>query len=426
MDASEIKEIRDLMDFEKARKAPPEGFPKFPDMPAGRYTSQEFYDLEKKNYWSKVWMLAGHMDEIPEIGDYKLWELSGQPVVITHGDDGKAHAFFNTCSHRGAPVVKEAYGSAPAGLACGYHGWTYNYEGDLISLRDRRDFVDLDMSCRGLFKVKVEQFGKLIFVSFDDDAVPLREYLGPVANQLEEFGFDKLRLANHYVWDLKCNWKIAMEANMEVYHVKSIHPETVDAGLDYRANVNTLYNNGHSRMVAPNLIDGDVVYRSPPRQDHIPFNESVTEIGCTCTQSYHIEPNFVSPMGPTLFPILLFWPMSLNETKYELYWVAADWGEGDMPAEFNAAMDYFNVVITEDTQFGDWIQKSVESYAFSGVPLCYQEARIYHAHESIDRTIGLNKVPEDLRVAQVLGDEWTYPNDDKERLRQHFDKAAAE
>ena len=81
MDAVEIKEIRDLMDYEKARKSPPEGFPAFPDMPAGRYNSQEFYDLEKEHYWSKVWMMAAHMDEIPEVGDYKLWEMSGQPVV---------------------------------------------------------------------------------------------------------------------------------------------------------------------------------------------------------------------------------------------------------------------------------------------------------------------------------------------------------
>ena len=38
---------------------------------------------------------------------------------------------------------------------------------------------------------------------------------------------------------------------MEVYHVKSIHPETVHSGLDYTGNVNTFYPNGHGRMVAP-------------------------------------------------------------------------------------------------------------------------------------------------------------------------------
>ena len=42
------------MEYELDRKAPPENFPKFPDIPSARYTNEDFYDLvlksEKKNY----------------------------------------------------------------------------------------------------------------------------------------------------------------------------------------------------------------------------------------------------------------------------------------------------------------------------------------------------------------------------------------
>ncbi|MFN3233568.1 MAG: aromatic ring-hydroxylating oxygenase subunit alpha [Alphaproteobacteria bacterium] len=416
MDAQEIAELRELMDYEGRRKGPPEGYPKFPDMPAGRYNSEEFYKLEKEEYWTKVWMMAGHMDEIPEVGSYKLWEMSGEPMLIVRGKDNVARAFYNTCSHRGAPVIQEAYGQATGGLACKYHGWTYDFEGKLINLRDKRDFVDLDMDCRGLFPVRTEQFGKLIFITLDDDAIPLREFLGPVASQWDDFDFANTRLVHHYTWNLECNWKIAMEANMEVYHVKSIHPDTVDAGLDYRKNVNTLYPHGHSRMVAP--TPDAVLAAMPPKPDHIPEIESVGELPRTTTYSFHVDPNLVSPMGQTLFPMLFFWPDGLRKTKYELYWIGADWGEGEMPQEWKDQIDYFNVVITEDTQFGDWIQKSADSIAFKGVPLCYQESRIYHAHENIDRVIGLNKVPDHLAVKQVLGEDWIYPNDSKLRLEE--------
>jgi hypothetical protein len=37
------------------------------------------------------------------------------------------------------------------------------------------------------------------------------------------------------------------------------------------------------------------------------------------------------------------------------------------------------------------------------VRLSYQERRIYHLHETIDRVIGVERVPEHLRVAPVLG-----------------------
>jgi hypothetical protein len=36
--------------------------------------------------------------------------------------------------------------------------------------------------------------------------------------------------------------------------------------------------------------------------------------------------------------------------------------------------------------------------------LSYQERRIYHLHETIDRVIGPERIPEGLRVRRVLGD----------------------
>ena len=79
-------------------------------------------------------------------------------------------------------------------LTCGYHGWSYSLDGDLKAIKDPEDFDDFDFSCRNLKGIRCECFGKLIFVNFDDDAVPLLEWLGPVAREWEEFQFDKCRL----------------------------------------------------------------------------------------------------------------------------------------------------------------------------------------------------------------------------------------
>jgi hypothetical protein len=68
-------------------------------------------------------------------------------------------------------------------------------------------------------------------------------------------------------------------------------------------------------------------------------------------------------------------------------------------------------VLLEDTEIAARIQQSVESAGFVGVPLSYQEARIYHWHQAADRMIGPDNIPHQLRVAQVIGDEWIYPND---------------
>ena len=410
MNSEEINQLRRLMEYEAARTEPPRDFPTLPDLPGGRYTDPRFHALEQQHIWRRSWLLAGHIDEIPEPGCFRLWEAAGQPVVLVRAENGAVKAFYNTCRHRGAPVVTDTSGRS-ARLTCRYHGWSYSLEGDLIAIRDAADFRHLDFSCRSLIPVRTERFGNLIFVNFDPDAPALTEWLGPIADEWQEFQFDNCRLAARHTFDLDCNWKIAMEANTEVYHVRSIHPKTVAPILDDRRNVNTLYPNGHGRMVAP----------APPGADRMGARGlagglaeigTAGEIARTCTQSYGIFPNWVSPLSAYAIPPLLFWPNGIDRCRLETWTFAPDWGDGpgpDMWTENDG--ERLIQVLLEDTEFGNWIQKSVSSYGFRGVPLSYQEARIYHWHQWADRMIGIENIPSELRVEQVIGDEWLYPND---------------
>ncbi|MGB2287676.1 MAG: aromatic ring-hydroxylating oxygenase subunit alpha [Porticoccaceae bacterium] len=405
-----IQTLRKLMEYEAARTEPPKSFPVLPDIPAGRYVDARFFELEKAHIWRKSWLLAAHIDEIPEPGCFMRWENAGQPVVIVHAESGEVNAFYNTCSHRGAPVVTKQQGRARR-LTCRYHGWTYDHEGELKGIRDPEDFRGLDMSCRGLKTVRCERYGNLIFVNFDAEAPTLLEWLGPIADEWEEFQFGKCRLASRDIFDLNCNWKIAMEANTEVYHVRTIHANTVSPVLDDRRNVNTLYANGHGRMIAPNRKGKSNLGAVDISLD-IAQTDTVGEIARTCTQSYGIFPNWVSPLNQFLIPPLLFWPNGINKCRLETWTMAPQWEEGKKPDLWtkNDGKELCDVLI-EDTEFGEKIQQSMESYGFDGVPLSYQEARIYHWNQAADRMIGIDKIPEELRVQQVIGDEWIYPND---------------
>lgn len=416
MNQQEIDTIRELMEYEAARKAPPEGFPDLPDLPGGRYTDQRFYDLEQQHIFRKSWLFAAHIDEVPEPGCFRLWENAGQPVVIVHADSGEINAFYNTCSHRGAPVVTEPSGKRKL-LTCRYHGWSYTHDGDLIAIRDPEDFGEsFDFKCRGLRNIRCERFGNLIFVNFDEEAPTLLEWLGPIAQEWEEFQFDKCRLSARHTWELNCNWKIAMEANTEVYHVKSIHPNTVSPILDDRRNVNTFYPNGHGRMIAP-APGGEKIPGGMLPGSNVGRIETAGEIARTCTQSYGIFPNWVSPLSDYYIPPLLFWPMGINKCLFETFTFAPEWGDGPKPDLWTVNDgESLSPVLIEDTEFGVWIQKSVESYGFKGVPLSYQEARIYHWNQSADKMIGIENIPPELRVAQVIGDEWIYPNDPRVAL----------
>ena len=414
MSPKEVQILKDLMEYEAERKAPPEGFPDLPDIPAGRYTDQRFFALEQEHVWRKSWLLAAHIDELPEPGSFRLWDITGQPVLLIHGDSGTINAFYNTCRHRGAPVVTERSGSKRR-FVCPYHGWCYSREGELLAVRDSEDFGNLDLSTRGLRSIRCERFGNLIFVNFDPQAPTLLDWLGPIADEWKEFQFENCRLAARHVFDLNCNWKIAMEANTEVYHVRSIHPSTVSPILDDRRNVNTLYRHGHGRMIAP-TPKGKVALDVMPVSPDIAQIDTVGELGRTCTQSYGLFPNWVSPLSQYAIPPILFWPNGINKCRMETWTMAPQWKEGLQPdfwTEKNGTE--LSAVLKEDTQFGEKIQTSMESRGFEGVPLSYQEARIYHWNQAADRMIGIENIPPELRVEQVIGDEWIYPSDPRRK-----------
>jgi phenylpropionate dioxygenase-like ring-hydroxylating dioxygenase large terminal subunit len=418
MEQAQVDQLKALMEWEAQRSAPPTGFPKLPDMPAARYTSADYYALEQREVFRKSWLFAAHIDEVPEPGCFLRWHNAGDPIIIVHGMDGQVRAFYNTCRHRGAPVVTQDRGRSPR-LVCGYHHWTYKTDGSLVGVPERQDFPDdFDFSCRGLIPVRCELYGNLIFVNFDADAVSLRAWLGPIADEWAEFRFDALRLAARYRFDLNCNWKVAMEANMEVYHVPYIHPETVAPLVDAKRNVNTIFPGGHARMLAPAPKQTDREHvraiDSPPEWQQI---DSVGELGRTATQSYTLFPNWVSPLSNYFVPPLIFWPTGLNTTRLELITMSPGWGDGPppdlwtLPDASQPNGRAMSPIILEDTQFGEAIQKSMESQGFQSVPLSYQEARIYSFHQHLDRMIGVENVPAELRVEPVIGPEWVWPND---------------
>lgn len=397
MDVETTARLKQGIEFERDRKAPPAGFPRLPDIPGGRYVNDQFLAAEHRGLWRKSWLYAGHTDELPEAGSFMMWKQTGSPVFILRGKDDVIRAFYNTCRHRGGPLVKEEQGTVRA-LVCGYHGWTYDFEGKLIGLRDQRDFVGLDMSCRSLVQIRCERFGNWIFLNEHPDAPPLLEYLGPIVDHFQEFQPETLRLVDKKGFDVACNVKVLQDAFLEVYHLKSIHQNTVDRFLDYRGSHIVLWKNGHSLMLTPNRRPDWV----DPGTVGMADIATVTEIPRNNNPSYNFFPNLVVPVASTGMPFLLFWPRTRNTMRIECHWFAPDWGDGPRPELWETRIANFERILEEDTQFAPQIQASVESPGFTGIPLSYQERRIYHWHEELDRRIGSENIPEHLRVPEVL------------------------
>jgi phenylpropionate dioxygenase-like ring-hydroxylating dioxygenase large terminal subunit len=415
VDQQLIDRIKADMAYEFERTAPPDGFPAFHDISTERHTSQEFHDLEQAHLWPKTWVMAGRVEDIPNPGDYYTFDDLGVPLLIVRGTDGRINCFYNTCQHRGAPVVRDERGSARR-LRCQYHSWTYEVdEGRLVSVPDERDFVGLDFSERCLPQASCDTYGGFVFVNRDLDATPLMDWIGPLARMLDPFHSEQLREVYRETRIVPCNWKVTAEAFLEVYHFRHIHSHDGVSVLDNRGAAMGLYPNGHSRMITP--YSKQNIERSGMASwddwQHLDTGPLATIDGvpgmvdCTST-AVSFFPNAIIPLGRIGFPINLFWPIDKNTTRLDWIYYAippegADrFDPDDLPEHWQARRRVYNQIMAEDEMNMAPMQRSMESPALKGIPINYQERRIWHLHEEIDRVMG-DHVPEHLRVAQVLG-----------------------
>ena len=73
---------------------PPE-LPDWPEQPLRghrlegyRYTSREFFHKEWEHMWTRVWLLLGREDEMPNPGDWQREEVGPESIVMVRQDDG--------------------------------------------------------------------------------------------------------------------------------------------------------------------------------------------------------------------------------------------------------------------------------------------------------------------------------------------------
>jgi len=398
MDQSFIDRVESGFVYERGRDTPPPDFPALPPIPGGRYTNAEFLELEAKSVWHRSWLYACHLDQLPETGSFMLWQKTGVPIVIVRGPDGEVRAFYNICRHRGGPLVTEDSGRLGDGFTCRYHGWRYGLDGQFQSCRDARDFPGLDPASLGLGAVRCERFGNWVFINEEARGPSLRESLGPIAAHWEQVTPDALRWVESYGFDISCNVKVMLEAFLEVYHLGSVHRDTASRFLDHRAACMVLWPRGHSLMVTPNrhpdwVDPGTIGMGEIPGFGLFPRENNL---------SYLAFPNLVTPIAPTGFPFLNFWPTGPRSMRVECHWFAPDWGDGPRHPLWERRIENFNRILAEDMELVPWIQRSIESPGFQGIRLNYQERRIYHWHEELDRRIGPDLVPRGLRLEPHL------------------------
>jgi glycine betaine catabolism A len=193
-------------------------------LPRELYVSEEAFQFDSQVMLKSVWLYACTVAHVKQPGDFFLFEMANNSIIIIRGRDNEVRAFYNSCRHRGARICHEQSGRTPR-LMCPYHQWTYGLDGSLLAARNMAG--DFDKKDHGLTPVALENIAGLIFICLSDAPPPIDRVKADIADQITIYDLEHCKVAVQDNLIEDANWKLVMENNRECYHCDAGHPELI-------------------------------------------------------------------------------------------------------------------------------------------------------------------------------------------------------
>lgn len=192
-------------------------------LPQDFYTNQDVLEADLEQVFKKQWLLVDHASRIPNKGDYFIFEIESESIIVVREDESTVNAFYNVCRHRGSKICTEKEGNTRY-LRCPYHAWSYNLDGSFKAARSMPD--DFDGNDYGLHQVHVKLFHSVIFLNLSD-GVPANfdEIYSEYEPIMNLHGFSKAKIGVKKLYPQFANWKLVVENFLECYHCAPSHPE---------------------------------------------------------------------------------------------------------------------------------------------------------------------------------------------------------
>ena len=190
---------------------------------AERYTSEAYAEAERTKMWPYVWQFAAREEDLPEVGDYVVFENAGRSYLISRQDDGSVRAHHNVCLHRGRKLRTED--GAADHFTCPFHGFAWNKDGSFRSMPCAWDFSTLTPDKMALPEAEVGRWGGYIFLREEPGGPTLEEFLAPLPEHFKRWRHEECTTVIWVAKEVPANWKVTMEAFMEAWHTVVTHPQ---------------------------------------------------------------------------------------------------------------------------------------------------------------------------------------------------------
>jgi len=321
------------------------------------YTDREIFERERTNLLSQTWQYAGHASDLQNAGDYFTFTIAGQNLFCIKSHDGQIRAFYNVCRHR-AHELLTGKGNKKR-IACPYHAWTYELNGQLKSGPNLSAVIGLDISKICLKSVRLENWYNFLFVNLDDDAASMDEWYPQIREELFEYLPQIARMApmEPIIVSEKCNWKISVENYSECYHCKINH-RSLSTGV-IKADSYDIQPQGYCLRHTAECQNLDKLSYAID----VVSNKNADKYG-----NWYLWPMFAFQIYPGSTLNTYCW-REIDESNVEVYrgWYTLDGKEDRMINEL--AKQDLETTIAEDIRLVESVQRGMRSRGYTPGPL---------------------------------------------------------
>lgn len=230
-----------------------------------RYFAPEFAALEWEAVFARSWLVACRVDHVAKPGDYYVFDIGPESIIVSRGSDNVLRAFFNVCRHRGNQLVRGKKCGNAKSWGCSYHMWEWHNTGKVKNIPDRETFPGLpDDGKLGLVPLKCDTWGGFVYVNMAADAPSLLEYLSPLPEMMDKYRIEDMALVMSQTIEWDCNWKTGVDAFNETYHVAATHPQLLPVIDDFYVRIECF--DRHNSFFVPYGIPSPRM----PNRDKIP------------------------------------------------------------------------------------------------------------------------------------------------------------
>lgn len=368
------------------------------------FLSENYFEAERTAVFRENWLNVGRVEDVPRVGDFfvKDIDVCEASVLIVRGQDGTINAFHNVCRHRANKIAWGEKGTCQS-FSCRYHGWNYGLDGKLKFVPDNDRFYGLDKESNGLVRVTVDTWNGFIFINLSEaPASTLVEYLGELVERLSDFPFSELTTMYCYRMVINANWKTAIYAFNEPYHLSFVHKDTGGTSLVGKEN-----RFGRAAWVGLGERHQTISVYGNPNHKMKPVEALGAKFGPMFSQGAVGSGSGLNPGGAdfwgadvnVFFPNFFvdtflgsyftynFWPVSKRKTLYEYRHYTSNPKDAAHRFTNEFSRVWLRELLLEDVNCIEQTQKGLETRAVTGLVLGDSEVAVRHHLKTVDRCV---------------------------------------